>query len=69
MLAAGAEIWDGKGRRIGKMQGGVDALQSILARGRDQAMWEEVLAKGGYSLYLVHPSRLAAVGRRGGQPR
>ncbi|MFB9835384.1 WXG100-like domain-containing protein, partial [Actinoallomurus acaciae] len=55
MLAAGAEIWDGRGRRIGRMQGGVDALQSILARGRDQAMWEDVLAKGGYSLYLVNP--------------
>ena len=55
MLAAGAEIWDGNGNVIGKMQGGVDALQSILGRGRDQAMWEDVLAKGGYSFYLVNP--------------
>ncbi|MEV0405999.1 hypothetical protein [Actinoallomurus sp. NPDC050550] len=54
MLAAGAEIWDGNGNVIGKMQGGVDALQAILGRGRDQAMWEDVLAKGGYSIYLVN---------------
>ncbi|GAB2847483.1 hypothetical protein GCM10027176_58870 [Actinoallomurus bryophytorum] len=55
MLARGADVWTGDGRRIGKMQGTVDALQSIFARGRDQAMWEDVLAKGGYSIYLVHP--------------
>jgi hypothetical protein len=55
LLAAGAEIWNGKGRRVGRMQGAVDALQAILAEGRDQAMWEEFLAKDGYSLYLVNP--------------
>ncbi|MEV5755148.1 hypothetical protein AB0L00_45780, partial [Actinoallomurus sp. NPDC052308] len=55
LLAAGAEIWNGKGRRVGRMQGSVDALQAILAEGRDQAMWEEFLAKDGYSLYLVNP--------------
>lgn len=55
LLAAGAEIWDGRGRRIGTMQGGIDALQAIFGRGRDQAMWEDLLADGGYSIYLVHP--------------
>ncbi|MFB9831720.1 hypothetical protein [Actinoallomurus acaciae] len=55
LLAADAGIWDGRGRRIGRMQGGVDALQSILAEGRDQAMWEDVLSQEGFSLYLVNP--------------
>ncbi|MFB9831101.1 scabin-related ADP-ribosyltransferase [Actinoallomurus acaciae] len=55
MLAAGAEIWDGKGRRIGRMQGSVDALQSIFARGRELAMWEDFLGEDGFSLYLANP--------------
>ncbi|HXA59326.1 MAG TPA: hypothetical protein VNW94_09215, partial [Streptosporangiaceae bacterium] len=56
MLTAGAEIWDRKGRVIGRMQGGVDALQALLAKGRADAMLENLLAGNGYSFYLVNPT-------------
>lgn len=56
MLTAGAELWDRRGRVIGRMQGGVDALQSLLAKGRDQSMLENLLAGHGYSFYLVNPT-------------
>ncbi|MCO6005344.1 hypothetical protein NE236_10140 [Actinoallomurus purpureus] len=56
MLAAGAEIWDRRGRVVGRMQGGVDALQAMLAQGRDVGMFEEFLSTNGHSFYLAHPS-------------
>ncbi|MDN3357273.1 hypothetical protein [Actinomadura sp. DC4] len=55
MLAKGAEVWDRSGRVIGRMQGGVDALQAMLAEGRDVGMFEEFLSANGYSFYLVNP--------------
>ncbi len=42
LLAMNPEVWDGKGRKLGRLQGGIDSLQSILARGRDQAMIEDL---------------------------
>jgi hypothetical protein len=55
LLSAGAELWDRKGRVIGRMQGGVDALQSLFAKRRDHPMIDELLAENGFSLYLVNP--------------
>ncbi|MEU9384874.1 hypothetical protein AB0D38_29650, partial [Streptomyces sp. NPDC048279] len=55
LLAAGAEAWTADGRVIGRMQGSVDALQGLLAQGRDQAMWEDLLSANGHSFYLVNP--------------
>ncbi|WP_141960105.1 hypothetical protein [Actinoallomurus bryophytorum] len=56
MLSAGAELWNRDRRVIGRMQGGVDALQSLLAKGRDDAMLDEFLAEDGYTFYLVNPT-------------
>ncbi|MCW2863418.1 MAG: hypothetical protein JWP48_5126, partial [Actinoallomurus sp.] len=55
LLTSDPEVWDGKGRMIGRMQGGIDSLQAILARGRDQAMLEDVLDLEGMTFYLVNP--------------
>jgi hypothetical protein len=55
MLAAGAEIWNRKGQVVGRMQGSVDALQAMLAKGRDVGMFEEFLSTNGQSFYLVNP--------------
>ncbi|MFF2519272.1 hypothetical protein [Streptomyces sp. NPDC058086] len=55
LLAAGAELWTADGRVVGRMQGGIDALQGLLARGRDQAMWQDLLSANGRSFYLVNP--------------
>ncbi len=55
LLAADPNLWTGDGRRIGRVQGSLDALQALLAGGRDQAMWEDVLSSNGLELYLSHP--------------
>ncbi|WP_265565446.1 hypothetical protein [Streptomyces hygroscopicus] len=55
LLAAGAELWTADGRVVGRMQGGIDALQGLLARGRDQTMWQDLLSTNGRSFYLVNP--------------
>src|SRR5262249_39753245 len=55
LLGADPSLWDGEGRRIGRMQGGVDLLQSILAEGRDQMLWEELPSQNGFTFYLANP--------------
>ncbi|MFL6056493.1 MAG: hypothetical protein ACJ72W_26885, partial [Actinoallomurus sp.] len=55
LLTRDPEVWNGKGRMIGKMQGGIDSLQAILARGRDEAMLEDVLDPEGMTFYIVNP--------------
>ncbi|GAB3976053.1 hypothetical protein GCM10029978_061810 [Actinoallomurus acanthiterrae] len=55
LLGADPSLWDGKGRRIGRMQGGVDLLQAILAEGRDQMLWEELPSQNGFTFYLANP--------------
>ncbi|MDN3358141.1 toxin glutamine deamidase domain-containing protein [Actinomadura sp. DC4] len=54
-LARGAEIWSAQGRLLGKSHGGVDALQAMMAKGRDLALFEELLSTNGISFYLVNP--------------
>jgi hypothetical protein len=55
LLTAGADVWDAKGRVIGRLQGGIDSLQTLFAPGRDHALWEELLSPNGLTLYLVNP--------------
>ncbi|MGI5229453.1 hypothetical protein [Actinoallomurus sp. CA-142502] len=55
MLAAGAQIWSRDGRLLGEARGGVDALQAMLAKGRDIGLFEELLSPNGFSFYLVNP--------------
>ncbi|MFJ2008589.1 hypothetical protein, partial [Streptomyces chartreusis] len=58
LLASEPELWTGNGgpkRRIGRLQGGAGALQSLLAPGRDQAMLEDLISLNGHSFYLVNP--------------
>ena len=40
---------------IGRLQGGLDALQSMLSAGRDQPMIEDMLSANGMKFYLVNP--------------
>ncbi|MEB3960114.1 hypothetical protein OKJ48_07610 [Streptomyces kunmingensis] len=55
LLASDPELWTAGGRRIGRVQGGVNSLQALLAKGRDMAMWDEFLSPNGHALYLVNP--------------
>ncbi|WP_405594605.1 protein-glutamine glutaminase family protein [Streptomyces sp. NBC_01092] len=58
LLASEPELWIGDGgpkRQIGRLQGGVNALQALLAPGRDQAMLEDLISLNGHSFYLVNP--------------
>ncbi|MGW0297158.1 hypothetical protein ACWDYK_10640 [Streptomyces anthocyanicus] len=55
LLASKPEVWFGQGRRIGRIQGGVNSLQAILARGRDMSFWDDFLSTNGLSLYFVNP--------------
>jgi hypothetical protein len=55
MLAARAHIWSRKGRLLGETHGSVDALQAMLAKGRDIGLFEELLSINGQSFYLVNP--------------
>ncbi|MGW3980187.1 hypothetical protein [Streptomyces mirabilis] len=55
LLASRPELWTGDGRRIGRLQGSVNVLQSLLAEGRDLAMWEDLLSPNGHTFYLVNP--------------
>lgn len=55
LLASRPDVWMGRGRRIGRLQGGVDSLQTILAQGRDLAWWDDLLSPNGRSLYFVNP--------------
>ena len=56
LLAADPEVWDGRGRKIGRLQGGIDSLQAVLARGRDEGMLEDVVSPNGQKFYLVNPT-------------
>ncbi|GGM18505.1 hypothetical protein GCM10010129_73360 [Streptomyces fumigatiscleroticus] len=55
LLAARADLWDGNGRRIGRLQGGVNSLQTMLAKGRDLTLFDDLLSPHGLSLYLANP--------------
>jgi hypothetical protein len=55
LLASRPELWAGDGRRIGRLQGGVDSLQALLADGRGATLWEDLLSPAGQSFYLVNP--------------
>ncbi|MGW2975133.1 hypothetical protein ACWDBO_52660, partial [Streptomyces mirabilis] len=55
LLASDPVLWTGDGRRIGRLQGAVNALQGLLAEGRDHAMWEDLLSPNGVTLLLVNP--------------
>src|SRR6185312_3586636 len=54
LLASRVELWD-RGQRIGRGQGAVDALHAILARGRDQTIWNDMISRYGHDLFLVNP--------------
>ncbi|MFD9053307.1 hypothetical protein [Streptomyces zaomyceticus] len=55
LLTADTELWSGEGKLIGRMQGGLNGLQGILGKGRDQALWEDALSTGGVTFRLVNP--------------
>lgn len=60
LLTADAELWTGDGkprRRIGGLQGAVQALQTQLAKGRDQALLDDLTSPEGLSFHLVNPMR------------
>ncbi|MFB7599906.1 hypothetical protein [Streptomyces sp. NPDC056160] len=56
-LFSQAEVWVGDGRRIGRMQGGVNTLQALLAKGRDLSFMDDLLHREGWKLYFVSPER------------
>jgi hypothetical protein len=51
LLAAQSDMWTGDGRRIGRVQGSVNALQAMLT----DPSWEDLLSPNGQTVYLVNP--------------
>ncbi|MFF9490335.1 hypothetical protein [Streptomyces sp. NPDC014676] len=55
LLTSKPWMWTRDGSLVGRLQGGVNSLQALLAKGRDQAMWDEFLSPNGFSFFLVNP--------------
>lgn len=55
LLTSKPRLWRHDGSPVGRLQGGVNALQALLAKGRDQAMWDEFLSPNGFSFFLANP--------------
>ncbi|HWB37346.1 MAG TPA: hypothetical protein VHA75_15110, partial [Rugosimonospora sp.] len=56
--ATGGQVWwslAGPEPVIGRLQGGIDALQAMLSGGREQALIEDLLSSNGMRFYLVNP--------------
>ncbi|KAB1947415.1 hypothetical protein F8271_04495 [Micromonospora sp. ALFpr18c] len=55
LLAKRSEEWgDDDGPVLGRLQGGIDALQALLSGGREQPLVEDMLHKDGVSLVLAN---------------
>ncbi|MDQ0808434.1 hypothetical protein QFZ63_000148 [Streptomyces sp. B3I7] len=54
LLTKGAEMWSAHGRHIGRLQGSLDVALNLLSRGRDDAVYEDILSPNGVELYLVN---------------
>ncbi|MFD4644470.1 hypothetical protein ACFWN2_44690 [Lentzea sp. NPDC058436] len=54
LLSADPHVVGAGGDLVGRLQGGVTALQAVLAKGRDDALWGELLSANGVVLYLVN---------------
>ncbi|MFH8357179.1 hypothetical protein ACH4C2_33795 [Streptomyces sp. NPDC018057] len=59
LLAAEPEVWvtDKANRGIGRIQGGVNTLQALLGKGRDQSFLGDLLHTEGWKLHVVSPER------------
>ncbi|MFD5065322.1 hypothetical protein [Streptomyces sp. NPDC058394] len=55
LLTAENDQWAADDPVMGRLQGGVNALQALFAKGRDQAMMEDMLSRNGHTLYLFNP--------------
>ncbi|RKE22087.1 hypothetical protein [Streptomyces sp. TLI_171] len=55
LITADVVAWGADGRQIGRLQGGIDALQSLFAQGRDQVLLDDMLAEGGIVLSFTNP--------------
>ncbi|MET7694513.1 hypothetical protein ABZT06_42480 [Streptomyces sp. NPDC005483] len=55
LLTAEPALWVGDGERIGRLQGGVNALQALLGEGRDLTLFDDLLSPNGMTLYLTNP--------------
>jgi hypothetical protein len=54
MLTARTHLWSPERGLIGGTHGAVDALQGMLAKGRDLGLLEELLSPNGQSFYLIN---------------
>ncbi|MFD7001006.1 hypothetical protein ACFWA5_33220, partial [Streptomyces mirabilis] len=54
LLTKGADLWTAGGRHIGRLQGSLDAVLNLFSRGRDDAVYEDLLSPDGVEFYLVN---------------
>lgn len=54
LLTHEPDLWTGSGRHIGRLQGSVDTVLSLFGRGRDDAVYEDLLSANGVEFYLVN---------------
>ncbi|MFD9286194.1 hypothetical protein ACFWD7_55345 [Streptomyces mirabilis] len=55
LLTAENDKWTADDPVVGRLQGGVNALQALFAKGRELAMMEDMLSRNGHTLYLFNP--------------
>ncbi|MCX4598882.1 hypothetical protein OG819_58495 [Streptomyces sp. NBC_01549] len=53
LLTRGADLWTADGRHIGRLQGSLDAVLNLFSRGREDAVYEDLLSPDGVEFYLV----------------
>ncbi|MET8948990.1 hypothetical protein ABZX30_37130, partial [Streptomyces sp. NPDC004542] len=54
LLTKGAGLWSADGRHIGRLQGSLDTVLNLFSRGRDDAVYEDLLSQDGVEFYLVN---------------
>jgi hypothetical protein len=55
LLGRNPQVWTGRGDDMGRLPGGVEALQSLLSGGREHAMIKDLMHSEGLSIYFVNP--------------
>ncbi|MFG2884042.1 hypothetical protein ACGFYV_17390 [Streptomyces sp. NPDC048297] len=54
LLTRRPDLWNGTGRHLGRLQGGIDAVQALFSRGRSDAALEDLLSGNGVEFFFTN---------------
>ncbi|MGW0999650.1 hypothetical protein ACWD5V_41570 [Streptomyces sp. NPDC002523] len=54
LLTRRPDLWNGTGRHLGRLQGGIDAVQALFSRGRGDAALEDLLSGNGVEFFFTN---------------